>query len=82
MYRGGIEGAESLFWLDDHHAFEKGRTERICANTAAMLSATRFARWFEIRGSRNTHFGVFPCGPTLARVQHGNTLADGEGSCC
>jgi len=24
-YRGGIHGAETLFWLDDHHAFEAGR---------------------------------------------------------
>src|SRR5690606_5589822 len=56
-YRGGIEGAESLFWLDDHHAFERGRPERVCGNTASMIAATRFASFFEITGSRETHFG-------------------------
>lgn len=68
-YRGGIEGAETTFWLDDHHAFEAGRPERICANTAAMLSQTRFAAWFDVHGSKTTHFGLFPCGPTMAAAQ-------------
>lgn len=65
-YRGGIEGAEAIFWLDDHHAFEVGRPERVCANTAAMLAETRFGRWFDIAGTKTTHFGLFPCGPTHA----------------
>ncbi len=82
-YRGGVEGAEVLFWLDDHHAFERGRPERVCANTAAMLSETRFARWFEVTGSRATHFGEYPCGPTLAAAQY-QRLAQGAtgASCC
>ncbi|NEQ96059.1 MAG: methyltransferase domain-containing protein [Cyanothece sp. SIO2G6] len=65
-YKGGILGAESLFWLDDHHAFEAHRPERICANTAAMLEQTRFSKWFEIQGSKTQHFGVFDCGLTMA----------------
>lgn len=81
-YRGGIEGAEALFWLDDHHAFERGRPERVCANTAAMLSETRFARWFEVQGSHDTHFGPFPCEPTLAAAQYGKSQTSGERSCC
>lgn len=81
-YRGGIEGAESLFWLDDHHAFERGRPERICANTAAMLASTRFAAWFEVLGSRTTHFGVYPCGPTMAAAQYGSTAPGVGGACC
>lgn len=82
VYRGGIEGAESLFWLDDHHAFERGRPERICANTAAMLSSTRFARWFEVTGSKRTHFGEYPCGPTTAASRYPATPATGAASCC
>ncbi len=82
VYRGGIEGAESLFWLDDHHAFERGRAERVCANTAAMLSNTRFAPWFEVLGSRATHFGVYPCGPTMAAAQYRSTAREGGGTCC
>lgn len=80
LYRGGIEGAESLFWLDDHHAFERGRPERVCGNTAAMLERTRFERWFEVTGSRRTHFGLFPCGPTLAASQYASSSA--AGACC
>jgi SAM-dependent methyltransferase len=81
-YRGGLDGAESLFWLDDHHAFERGRPERICANTAAMLSSTRFAPWFDVHGSRTTHFGVYTCGLTLAAAQYRSAVAEASGSAC
>lgn len=81
-YTGDIEGAEALFWLDDHHAFERDRPERVCANTAAMLSETRFSRWFEVHGARDTHFGLFPCGPTLAAAQYGSDKTSSEGGCC
>ena len=40
-YLGTIKTSPSLFWLDLNHAFEVGRPERVCANTAAMLSKTR-----------------------------------------
>jgi len=81
IYKGGLVGAESLLWLDDHHAFEKGRPERVCANTAAMLSDTRFAKSFEIVGTTETHFGEFPCDPTMAAVQY--APEDGKaGACC
>jgi SAM-dependent methyltransferase len=82
VYRGGIEGAESVFWLDDHHAFERGRPERICANTAAMLSQTRFAPWFEVHGSRSTHYGLYPCGPTMAAACYPATAAAAAGGAC
>lgn len=82
IYRGGMEGAEELFWLDDHHAFERGRPERICANTAAMLGATRHAPWFTIHGSKERHFGLYPCGPTLAAAQYAPTAAASGGGCC
>ncbi len=76
-YRGGIPGAERLFRLDDHHLFEAGRPERVCGNTAAMLTETRFARWFEVQGSRETHYGLFPCGSTLAQERSGDAS-----TCC
>jgi hypothetical protein len=83
LYGGGIEGAEALFWLDDHHAFERGRPERVCANTASMLSSTRFAPWFQVSGSRSAHFGAYPCGPTIAAAQYRDNGKDGvEGACC
>ncbi|RAL25123.1 methyltransferase type 11 [Lujinxingia litoralis] len=94
-YRGGIEGAETLFWLDDHHAFEVGRPERVCGNTASMLRETRFAPYFDVVGDTTVHFGAFACGPTLAAGQYAGRQAQiaggipstitapaAESSCC
>lgn len=83
-YKGGITGAEHLFWLDDHHAFERGRPERVCANTAHMLRDTRFAAFFDVAGDLSTHFGEFPCLPTMAAQQHAalKTGASSSGACC
>lgn len=74
-YKGGIPGAEQVIWLDDHHAFEAGRPERVCSNTAMMLADTRFAPHFEITGDLSTHYGPFPCDPTLAAQAY----ADAQG---
>lgn len=77
IYRGGIEGSESRFRLDDHHEFEAGRPHLVCGNTAAMLAETRFAEHFGVVGNRNSHFGLFPCGAASAPRE-----ASGGGSCC
>ena len=82
-YRGGVSHRESLFWLDDHHAFELGRPERVCRNTARMLQESRFAGYFDVT-EPVAHYGSFPCGPTVAAEQYG-AAADsnaGPGSCC
>ena len=81
-YKGGLEGADTLFWLDDHHAFERGRPERVCGNTAAMLSQTRFSSFFDVSGARGRHYGLYPCGPTLAASQYASQKAAGGGACC
>ena len=65
-YLGTMPEAPHRFVLDDHHVFDAGRPERVCGNTAMMLSDTRFGRHFRIDGDRSTHFGAFPCGSTLA----------------
>lgn len=78
-YKGGMSEAPDLFWLDDHHAFERGRPERVCGNTADMLTRTRFARWFDVT-PRGPHFGEYPCGPTMAATVHAVTSA--AASCC
>lgn len=80
VYRGGIAGSESLFRLDDHHWFEQGRPERVCGNTAAMLAQTRFARFFEVRGDRAVHYGVFSCEATDAARLHASGTATAP--CC
>lgn len=78
VYRGGIPGAESMFWLDERHAFQKGRPEHVCGNTAYMLSQTRFAPFFEVQGNRDTHLGAHPCGPTGAASDAAKATSRGE----
>ncbi len=82
IYRGGIEGAPSVFWLDDHHAFELGRPERVCGNTADMFASTRFASAFEVVGDKSTHYGAYPCGPTMAATEYAETDASASGGAC
>ena len=94
---GTIDSSPSLFWLDDHHAFEVGRPERVCANTASMLSDTRldtrylifihnqqikflfhrYGKHFKIVGKKETHFGGYPCNPTIAAAQYGKKKSAG-----
>jgi SAM-dependent methyltransferase len=65
-YLGGIEDHPHAFVLDDHHRFETGRPLRVCGNTADMLGATRYARYFQISGDKQRHFGLFDCVPAAA----------------
>ena len=81
-YRGGIPGCEVLFRLDDHHLFEAGRPERVCGNTAAMLSDTRFGRFFSIQGDTSVHYGVYPCDPTMAAREYADRESEAGGGCC
>jgi arsenite methyltransferase len=63
VYRGGLPGSMDKYELDEEHVFEKHRPERICGNTALMLSATRLRKYFDIVGSFDQHFGLFEvCG--------------------
>jgi SAM-dependent methyltransferase len=82
VYRGGIPHHEDLFRLDDHHLFERGRPERVCGNTADMLSATRLAEYFAIDGGKDTHFGRFDCAGTLASGLYATSDAKNSGGCC
>jgi hypothetical protein len=78
-YKGGLEGAPVRFVLDDHHAFELGRPERVCGNTAAMLEETRYARFFDVAGDRRQHFGPFDCADTMAMPTSDD---EGGAACC
>ncbi len=66
VYRGTERHSPVRFALDDHHVFERGRPMLVCGNTADMLSSTRFAEHFEVRGEKREHFGLFPCGPAAS----------------
>lgn len=79
VYRGGVPEAPFRFELDAAHVFEKNRPERVCGNTALMLSRTRLMPYFEIFGSFDEHFGAFRgCGTTPLPVD----AAAPNGSCC
>ena len=67
IYKGGIKEAPFKFILDQTHIFEKGKPERVCGNTALMLSKTRYKDYFEIIGDFSTHYGEFSgCGTTVS----------------
>ncbi len=80
VYKGTIPEVGPLFRLDDHHLFEAGRPERVCSNTALMLSGTRFAAHFDIIGDTTTHYGEFPCDPTIAHTEY--QVATDLAACC
>lgn len=77
IYRGGIPQHEVLFDLDDHHRFERDRPMLVCGNTADMVAATRYAKYFEVMGDKSRHFGLFDCAPPAAAA---TTAA--PGACC
>lgn len=71
IYRGGIPESPFKLPLDGDHIFEKDKPERVCGNTALMLSATRFSPYTEIIGSFEQHFGLFAsCGTTTSTEQN------------
>jgi ubiquinone/menaquinone biosynthesis C-methylase UbiE len=58
IYKGTIEGQESLFVLDSDHIFLPGQPTPICGNTALMLSNSRFAPYFSVSEPLE-HQGLF-----------------------
>lgn len=84
-YAETIPEVGPVFRLDDHHLFELGRPERVCGNTASMLTDTRLAPYFQVTGDRSVHFGLFPCGATLAtesRASGGAAVSSPTSGCC
>lgn len=84
VYRGGIEGMERVFVLDAEHAIEAGRVFPVCGNTLAMLRETRFAPYFEVVGSGDTHLGLFPgCEAPDVFAEAGDAAGGtGASGCC
>ncbi len=79
VYRGGMPDCAHRLALDEGHAFEQGRPERVCGNTALMLSETRFAPYFDVIGSFAQHFGDFEgCGTPSASDRASQTSE----ACC
>jgi radical SAM/Cys-rich protein len=78
VYRGGVAESPFRFELDGSHVFERNRPEKVCGNTALMLSRTRLRKYFEVTGSFDEHFGEFrDCANT--EVEKGDSTAGGCG---
>jgi len=84
IYKGGIEGMEQKFELDIEHHIEEGRVFPVCGNTLAMLKDTRFAPYFDVVGSGDIHFGLFPgcAAPDVFAEVTTATDAAPVGGCC
>lgn len=79
IYKGGVKESPFKFMLDFNHIFEKDRPERVCGNTALMLSQTRFRKYFEVIGTFDKHFGPFPnCGGQEENKERSSDIC----SCC
>ena len=75
VYRGGIQGYENYFDLDDHHRFYKDLRLDVCGNSCTYVQDTRFGKYFEVFGDRSIHFGPFEgCGNAPS--------VSGDGGCC
>ncbi len=82
-YLGTVPGHASMFYLDAHHAIEKGRIFPVCGNSWLMLAETRFAPHFEFLGDFAQHYGVFPgCGTAVPFGQSDANPGKGEVPCC
>jgi ubiquinone/menaquinone biosynthesis C-methylase UbiE len=78
-YNGQILESPFKFELDSGHVFYKNKPERICGNTALMLSKTRFKKYFEVVGSFDEHFGEFQ---TCSNADQDSKQDSGGLSCC
>lgn len=76
-YQGTLTQHPHAFDLDDHHHFETDRPLRICGNTAAMLSESRYAGHFTVYGDKSKHFGLFDCSPPNSAIK-----LDTSAACC
>lgn len=79
VYNGRIPESPFKFELDRGHLFFKNKPERVCGNTALMLSRTRFKEYFEVAGSFREHFGAFEGCRTVA---HNDRVASENRGCC
>lgn len=79
VYTGQIPESPFKFELDSGHTFYKNKPERICGNTALMLSATRFSKYFQLTGSFREHFGAFE---NCSNVAQDSETDDAGSSCC
>lgn len=79
VYNGRAAESPFKFKLDNGHLFHKNKPERVCGNTALMLSQTRFKQYFEVTGSFEEHFGAFE---GCADSKQDSETESSTSSCC
>jgi ubiquinone/menaquinone biosynthesis C-methylase UbiE len=77
VYNGQMSESPFKFELDDSNVFYKNKLERVCGNTAIMLSRTRFKQFFQIIGSFKEHFSAFRSQSSVETKE-----ANGSSYCC
>lgn len=83
IYKGTVPNHPQVFWLDKHHAIEKGKVFPVCGNTWRMLNDTRFNPHFEFIGNWDNHYGIFEgCGTSLPFDLWQDAGDTGGGGCC
>ena len=78
-YLGTIPESPHQFMLDDYHLFKAGKPMLVCGNTASMVQETRYSKYFEVKGDRGTHYGLFPCAQAVENGGNGYFVG---GYCC
>lgn len=79
VYNGQIPQSPFKFELDNAHAFYRNKPQRICGNTALMLSQTRFEKYFQVLGSFKEHFGIFE---DCSNVGQNSKTEQQNSNCC
>ncbi|KAL9646858.1 hypothetical protein ABK040_013718 [Willaertia magna] len=59
IYNGGIDGFEHNYQLDQNYNFITGKPQRICGNTAIILTHSWLSKYFNVIGDQSVHYGKF-----------------------
>jgi hypothetical protein len=79
VYDEKIPQSPFKFELDNGHLFNKNKPERICGNTALMISQTRLKKYFRVSGTFKQHFGAFQ---DCKNVRQDNKPDQNSSNCC
>jgi len=81
VYKGTIDRHKDAFILDQGHRFIAGMPERVCKNTADMITQTRYNKHFEVSPPM-FHMGLFDCGPQTNTDTSQDLGIPGPNTCC
>ena len=81
VYKGTIDRHPQSFLLDQGHQFVAGMPERVCKNTADMITQTRYGAHFDVSAPMY-HMGLFDCSPSSSANTSENGVIPQSASCC